>query len=73
MEADGEADGAAWHPDRNRHGGFCGILPGVCQVEGSGGIYLRARGNHADPVRVLPAGSAGVHCTDLSENHEPVL
>lgn len=31
------------------------------------------RGNHADPVRVLPAGSAGVHCTDLSENHEPVL
>ena len=73
MEADGEADGAAWDSDGDWHGGFCGILPGVCQVEGSGGIYFRTWGDHGDAFRVLPAGPAGVHCADLPEDHEPVL
>ena len=39
-------------------------------MERSGGIYYSAWNNCKDPIRLLAAGSTGVHCPNLSENHE---
>ena len=49
---------------------FCRLLSGVCAMERSGGIYYSAWNNRKDTIRLLAAGSTGVHCSDLSENHE---
>ena len=44
---------------------FAGYWPGVCRWKEAEEYYFRAWGDHGDAFGVLPAGSAGVHCTDL--------
>ena len=59
------ADGEIGHPHGDRHGGFCRILSGICAVEGSRGIHHTARHYRKDALRLLAAGAAGLHRTDL--------
>lgn len=60
------------HPDRSGYGGLCRLLSGICPMEGGRGVHHPARHHCQDPVRLLAAGAAGVHRTDLSEDHEQV-
>lgn len=70
MEKDGEIAGASRHPDRNRYGSIRRILSGICEMERSRGVYYTARGHRKDPERILAAGTAGIHRTDISEDYE---
>lgn len=72
MAASCQADGSHRHPDRSGHGCLRRLLSGIRTMEGGGRIHHPARHHRQNALRLLAAGAAGLHCTDLSENHEPL-
>lgn len=73
MEKNSKATGAAWNINRGRYGSLCRLLSGVCKMEGSRRIHIKARNNSKNPVRILAAGATGIHRPNLFKNNEQIL
>ena len=53
--------------------GLCGLLSGVCALEGGGGVHIQARSHLSDAQRIYTAGAACIHRSAEPQDHAELL